>query len=238
MASQSLTTVATAAAQYLGILDSGGALSTQQLNDALAAMNGVLENWSAEELMIPGLLLQVFSLTAGTASYTIGTGLTFNVVRPLEIEAAVHKNMMNGVAYDTPIKVINASEWASIDNRGQSNNLISYLFYDRALSNAKVYVSPVPLGGSIELTMWSALTQFADLTTAITLPPGYVLPLTYALAMALAPQYLMPPTEALVKNAMDATARIRDLNASLMGRKPPAGQTEAATAPPSAIQTA
>lgn len=233
-----LTALATDALSYLGVLDAGGTPSVAELAQALKSANDMLENWSSEEILIPGLLLQTFTLVAGTGSYLIGTGLTWNVVRPMAIEAAVHKNTMNAVAYDTPIKVVNGLEWASIDNRGQSNNLIDYLFYDRALgAAAKVYVSPVPLGGSIELTMWTALTQFADVTTPITLPLGYTQPITYSLAMALAPRYDMAPTESLVKNAMDSMARIRNLNAGLLGRKPPAGQTEAATAPPSMIQT-
>jgi hypothetical protein len=237
MPTLTLTTLATDAALYLGILDSGGSLSSAQLQDALRAANDFLDNWSSEEIMVPGLLLQTFSLVAGTGSYLIGTGLTFNVTRPMAIEAAVHVNTMNGVPYETPIKIVNGAEWASLDNRAASNNIIDFLFYDRQIANAKVYVSPRPLGGSIELTMWTALTQFVDTTTAITIPFGYAQPMKYAMAMAMAPQYMMAPTEALVKNNMDSLARLRDLNAALLGRKPPAGQTEAATAPPSMIQT-
>lgn len=234
----SLTTVATDALSYAGVLDAGGTPSATELAQALATANGMLDNWSSEELMVPGVLLQTFTLVSGTGSYLIGTGLTWNVFRPMAIEAAVHKNTMNSVAFDNPIKVVNGLEWASIPNRASSNNLIEFLFYDRAPSpNAKVYVSPVPLGGSIELTMWTALTQFADLTTSITFPPGYLLPFTYLFAMALCVRYDIAPTESLVKNSMDAMASIRGLNAALLGRKPPAGQTEAATAPPTMIQT-
>ena len=237
MPSLTLTTLATDAAKYLMVLDAGGALSSAQLDDALGAANDMLDNWSSEELMVPSLSLETFTLVAGTATYTIGTGLTFNTARPLAIEAAVHKNTMYSAPYETPVKIVNAAEWASIDNRGQSNLLIDYLFYDRAQANAKVYVSPIPLGGNIELTLWKALTQFPDKTTAITVPDGYKLPMKLSLAMLIAPQYDMAPTEAMVKSTMDAMARVRDLNAALMGRKPPAGQADAATAPPSVIQT-
>jgi len=233
----SLTQLATDSAKYLGILDAGGALSSSQLDDALLAANDMLDNWSSEELMVPALSLETFALVAGTQSYTIGTGLTFNTARPMAIEAAAHKNTMYSAPYTTPIKVVNAAEWAAIDNRDQSNLIIDALFYDRAQSNAKVYVAPIPLGGSIELTLWKALTQFADKTTQITVPSGYTLPMKLKLAMIIAPMYDVAPTDAMVKAYMDAMATIRDLNAALMARKPPAGQSDAATAPPSVIQT-
>ena len=233
----SLTTMATDALSYLGVLDAGGTPSATEVAQALRTANDMLDNMSSEELMIPGLLLQTFTLTASTASYTIGTGLTFNVTRPMAIEAAVHINTLNSQPLETPIKIVNGAEWASIDNRASDNNFIEYLFYDRAISGAKVYVSPRPLGGSIQLTMWTALTQFVDATTTLSFPPGYLQPLTYMLAMALAPRYAVAPDDVLVKNAMDSMARLRNLNAALLGRKPPAGQTEAATAPPSSIQT-
>jgi hypothetical protein len=233
----SLTQLATDSAKYLGFLDAGATMSSSQLDDALIAANDMLDNWSSEEIMVPAVSLETFTLTAGVQSYTIGTGLTFNTTRPMAIEGAVHKNTMNAAPYDTPIKIVNASEWAGIDNRGQSNQLIDYLFYDRAQTSAKVYVSPIPLGGNIELTLWKALTQFADKTTQITVPFGYTLPMKLKLAMILAPMYDIAPTDAMVKNYLDSMATIRDLNAALMGRKPPAGQSDAATTPPSVIQT-
>lgn len=234
----SLTTIATDALSYLGVLDAGGTPSATELAQALRSMNDLLDNWSSEEIMIPGLLLQTFSLVAGTGTYIIGTGQTWNVVKPIAIEAAVHINTMNAVPFVTPIRVVNGAEWASIPNRSQSNNLIEALFYDRyGASVGNIYVSPIPLGGSVQLTMWTALTQFADATTTITLPPGYELPMTYALAMTLAPRYEVQPSDVLVKNYMDAMARLRNQNASLLGKKPPAGQTDTATAPPTMIQT-
>lgn len=237
MPSLTLTTLAQDAAKYLMVLDAGGTLSSNQLDDALAAANDMLDSWSSEELMIPALSLETFALSAGVAAYSIGAALTWNTVRPMAIEAAVHVNTMYSSPYETPIKVVNAAEWAAIDNRGQSNLLIDYLFYDRAQTNGKCYVSPIPLGGNIQLTLWKALTQFTDKTTPITVPAGYPLPMKLALAMLIAPMYDLAPTEALTKSYMDAMARVRDLNAALMGRKPPAGQTDAATAPPSTIQT-
>jgi hypothetical protein len=95
----------------------------------------------------------------------------------------------------------------------------------------------MPQGGSVDLVYWAALTPFADATTAITIPPGYNLPLKQQLAIVLAPQYDIQPSDALVKGYTESSARIRALNAALLGDKPPAGQTDTSTAPPSTIQS-
>lgn len=124
--STNLTTVATAAAQYLGVLDSGEGLSSQQLADALAAMNNILDNWSTDPSMIPAVTRTVTS-------------------------------------------------------------------------------------GSMALT-WTALTQFPDATTPITIPPGYLLVYELTLAIVLAPQYDMPASKELVAAQADEVSRIRKLN--------------------------
>lgn len=224
MATLTLTAAATAAAQFLHVLDSGESLSAQQLADALAASNSLLDNWSSEEHMVPSLLLQTFALTGNQQSYTIGTGLNFNVARPVAIPAAAMIVTAYGSTQASEIKMLNAAEWASLPDRNSSSILVRSGFYDRALANAKVYFSPVPLGGSVELTMWSALTQFADTTTAITIPVGYDRLIKLGLAIELAPQYDMAPSETLVAMFADAVARVRSLNAQLLGNAAAAPQ--------------
>lgn len=237
MPSVNLTTIATAAAQYLMVIDPGGTLSTAQLDQARRAANNLLDNWSSEELMVPTFRLQTFSLSANVGTYTIGTGQTWNTTRPVSIETAVHVNTLNGIPLVTPIKVINAAQFSGINDRDESQNFISALFYDRGYPTGNVYVSPRPLGGSIQIGTYDALTQFADNTTPINIVVGYQDAIEQMLAIKLAPMYDMAPGGPLVKMANAAMARIRDLNADLMGKKPPAGQTDADTNPPTMIQT-
>jgi hypothetical protein len=47
----SFQTLATQAAQLLGVLDSGESLSTQQLTDALGFANNILDSWTNEETL-------------------------------------------------------------------------------------------------------------------------------------------------------------------------------------------
>jgi hypothetical protein len=232
VATLTLTQALTAALQYLGVLDAGETPATQMLTDALPAMNNLLDNWSSEQVMIPGLLLQVFNLVSGTQSYAIGSGQTFNVAQPMAIIAAELLNTMNAISFATPVEVVNALKWGQIADRNQSNSIVKYLFYDRSRSaTAKVSLSPVPLGGTLELTMWVPLTQFADATTPITITPGYFRVIELGLAIEIAPQYDVTPSQTLMQNYADALARVRNLNAELVGSEPAAGQVLASSTP-------
>jgi hypothetical protein len=215
----SLTTVANAAAQFLGVLDSGESLSAQQLTDALAVANQLLDNWSSEGLFAVADLITSFTLTSGVQSYTIGAGQTINITRPVQIVAAAFKN---AAGPGGPIKVINERDWAEIPDRQRLSWIIEKLFWDRGNPTGSIYISPVPQGTglSAEIHSYVPLTQFADVTTAISILPGYARFLELGLAIELAPQYDMAPSQTLMANFGDAAARIRKLNASLLGEVP------------------
>ena len=98
MASVSLTAVATAAVQHLGGLDSGEILSTQQLNDAFAAANLLLESWYQEQVLTIQSLVVLYTLAAGTytpaavpvfANNSTPISLPLGVARALEFNLAV-----------------------------------------------------------------------------------------------------------------------------------------------------
>lgn len=210
-----------AAVQFLGVLDSGEGLSTQQKNDGLAAANNLLDNWSSESVFIPSdTLVSAIPVVAGTQSYTIGPTETIGVTRPVKIEAA---SFLNASGEGGPIEVVDEKKWASLPDRQSQSNHIRFLFYDRGLPTGTIYLSPVPLSTNptLELHVWAPLTEFADLTTTITFAPGYLRPFIEALAIEIAPQYDMSPSEVLAANYSDGVKRIRLLNSSMTGDVPP-----------------
>lgn len=75
MALVNLTQVATGAAQFLGVLDSGESLSAQQLSDAQLWANALLDNWFIEQVRTINTIVQNFTLSAGT--YTNGAAPNF-----------------------------------------------------------------------------------------------------------------------------------------------------------------
>lgn len=217
--SLTLTVAANAAALFLGVLDSGEELSTQQIADILAATNNWLDNLSSEGLFALSDLITTFTFTSGVQSYTIGTGQAINVARPVRIVAAAFKNSQGPGG---PLKVATEKEWASIPDRQRTSWMLETLFWDRGTPNGNVLVSPVPQGAGLtgEIHTWVPLAQFADATTPITPAPGYARFIELGIAMEVASQFDMTPPASMVANFGDAAARIRKLNASLIGEVP------------------
>jgi hypothetical protein len=227
MATVTLTTLATAAVEDLGVLDAGGALSPSQLAQALTAANTMLDNWSSQKLLIARSLLQTFTLANGTQDYTIGPALTFNVTpAPVKIVAAT---LLNSAGPSSPIEVLNAVQWSRLSDRQAVSFLVKHLFYDRAVTG-KVYFSPVPSGSAltVQLAMWVAMAQFVDAITLYTLIPGYQQLMQFGLAMVLAPKYGRTPSPQLKENYEQALAAVASLNAGLLG---PDDGMEAVAAP-------
>jgi hypothetical protein len=217
MATFSLTQIATVAMRYIGgIIDSGETPSTQQLADALEAYNAWFDSLSNQKLMIPQVTISVQTLSATTQSYTIGTGQAWNIARPVAIEGA---SLINASGPGNPIQIVTAGEWEVIPDRQAQSYAVKKLFYDRGTPTGTVKVSPVPLGSglSVELITWVPLTQFADTTTAITIPPAYQLFFELGGARILAPQYDKQVPASTETNYAAELASIIQLNEGLWG---------------------
>lgn len=217
--STNLTTIANAAAQFLGVIDSGEGLSTQQVLDILAATNNWLDNLSSEGLFAVADLVTTFPTVAATQTYTIGAGQTINLARPVRIVAAAAR-LTSGPG--NPVEVVNEKAWAAIEDRQAQSWMVRKLFYDRGTPTGTIYLSPVPIGIlTMEIHTWVALTQFADATTAITIPPGYLRFIELGVVQEVAAQFDMAVPASTLQNFADAAARVRALNASLIGDLPP-----------------
>ncbi len=235
MASISLTTVVNEALRFLGILDSGGSATPNQLADALATVNNLIRSKSADRLMAAAATVTVVATGSGTQSYSIGNGQTWNLALPVEIVAASFK-LANGFTF--PLKVVNAVEWTKIPDRDRQSYLVKFLFYTRGSNlTGTCYLSPIPLGGNVELITWTAMGLFSDTTAAITVQDSYVRWLELATALELAPQYPSAQvTPGMLQDYSDATATLRNHNASLFGMEPPSSQVASNATPPSPIQ--
>ncbi len=214
-----LTTLAQAAAQQLGVLDSGEDLSAQQKADTLATANNIFDNWSTEGLFAVSDLLTTFPTVASTQTYTIGTAQAINIARPVRIVAA---EFSNAAGPGGAIQVVDEKTWADLPDRQSRSWIIRQLFYDRGLPTGIVYLSPVPIGiVTVGIHTWVPLTQFADVTTAITFAPGYLWMAELAVAIGIAGAFSMQVPASVQALFSDAAGRIRRQNALLIGETPP-----------------
>src|SRR4029450_749740 len=72
----------------LRVLRPGQLTSPEGMDDALGVLNDLVDSWNTESLMIPSLRRDVYPLTAGVGSYTLGPGGTLGGERPQRVGRA------------------------------------------------------------------------------------------------------------------------------------------------------
>jgi hypothetical protein len=141
-------------------------------------------------------------------------------------------------AFRSPVKVVSFAKFhAEIeDGRGVTAVLPQALAVDAAfpLFNLKVFPTPAPSPGNLELDYWTEIAQFVTVGDTLALPPGFQDALHFNLAVKLYPQYAKSGgiDQALLLNAQQTKAAITALNAAVQGaaaeEAPPAPQPKAA----------
>lgn len=166
--------------QDLNVVGAEETPSDADAHFVLRRMNRWIESLALENLTLHHVVRTLQTLAASTASYTIGTGGTINVARPIEIQHA-------GLIIDTaatpkteiPIRVFTDQEWQGIVQKDLTSSLAQGIYYDRGsvAGLGRIYPWPIPTVGTTQLALYALLqlTQFADLNTTYTLPTGYEL---------------------------------------------------------------
>ena len=181
----------------IGVLASGETATSNEAADAFTILNNMVDTWGTERLTIYTVARTAFNLTASTQDYTIGSGGTFNIVRPVWIVAASiipDRGASSAQLVELPItNALTVKEWQQIGIKGTTSSYPTAFYYDKtwAAGLGQISVWPVPDNSNAQLVLYTptALTQFTDPTTAYTFPPGYEEALRYQLALRLAPEF-------------------------------------------------
>ena len=179
--------------RLLGASDSAApeTASATEAAHALAALNMMLGQWNNERLMIFGYLNELFDVTPGTGTYSIGTGGTWNTTRPMKIERAfVRFTPSTLTAYDFNLEIISNDRYQEIFMKAIQVTYPLYLCYNPTFPLGEIKLWPLPNSTcKIGISQWKQIAAFAALTTNISLPPGYDSALAYNLAVELMPEY-------------------------------------------------
>ena len=141
-----------------------------------------------------------FSTAGTTASYTIGTGQTWNTSIPIVIEQA----WIRVSNEDYPVEVVKRRAYKAIQNKTTAGRP-KKLYFDRGPSTGTVYVWPTPSAiETIYLDMRKAIATYTATTDSVSLPSGYEDLIVWALALAMVPHYLMAndPRVPLIKEQL------------------------------------
>lgn len=196
------------AMRLIGALESGESPTPQETADCLVALNGLIDSWRNDSLMVYAITSVSKVLTGGDGSYTIGTGADINTTRPVKIEGGYVT--VNGVDY--PVETMTEEVWRNLSDKALTG-IPEYVYYDPQMANGVVNLYPVPDGAyTLKLSVWTPISTIAAATDNIVLPPGYERAIDTNLAIEIAPEFQRPVSDALAKAARESLKAIKQAN--------------------------
>jgi hypothetical protein len=198
--------------RLLGVLAEGEVPSAETSQDALRAMNQMIDSWNTERLSVFATQDQVFTWPAGELSRTLGPSGDFVGNRPVLLDDATYfKDPGTGVSYG--IKMINQQQYNGIAVKTVTSTYPQVIFTNMTYPDIEMYIYPRPTR-ALEWHFISVeeLTQPATLDTVLHFPPGYLRAFRYNLACELAPEFGTEPAPQVQRIAMTSKRNLKRIN--------------------------
>ena len=200
------------ALRLLGVLAEGETPSAETSQDALMALNQMLDSWNTERLSVFSTQDQVFTWPASQRSRTLGPTGDFVGNRPILVDDATYfRDPQTNVSYG--IKIINQQQYDGIAVKTVTSTYPQVIWINMTFPDIEMYVYPVPLR-ALEWHIISVeeLTQVSSVATDMYFPPGYLRAFRYNLAMELAPEFGVEPTPQVTRIAMTSKRNLKRIN--------------------------
>jgi hypothetical protein len=199
------------ALRLLGILAEGETASAATSQDALTAMNQMIDSWNTERLSVFCTQDQIFSWPAGEIKRTLGPTGDFVGNRPIQLDDATYFRAPSGVSYG--IKIINQDQYNGIAVKTSTSTFPQVIWVNNTFPDVEMYVYPRPT----QVLEWhfvsvQELTQPATLSTDLFFPPGYMRAFAYNLAMEIAPEFGVEPSPQVQRIAMTSKRNLKRIN--------------------------
>jgi hypothetical protein len=172
------------ALRIVGVLASGEEGQPAELQDGLAALNGLIGSWNNNSLIIPSMTERTFALS-NKQEYTYGPGGDFDAVRPMSIQYAQFKDV-TGKRYTC--ENYGTRQWAELNYPTTMRS--PGFYFEQSYPLAKVKFPYLPyLTDVIVFQTLEPLSKVSSITQEINLPDGYDRALKLNLAVELAAEY-------------------------------------------------
>jgi len=199
------------ALRLLGILAEGETPSAAMSQDALMAMQQMIESWDTERLSVFCTQEQVFTWPSGLISRTLGPTGNFVGLRPILLEDSTNFRAPNNVSYG--IKFINQQQYNGIAVKTVTSTYPQVIFVNMTFPDVEMFVYPRPTQ-DLEWHFVSVeeLSNPATLATNLFFPPGYLRAFAYNLAMEIAPEFGVEPSPQVQRIAMTSKRNLKRIN--------------------------
>lgn len=210
----------TASLKRIGVVGAGQTPAPEDSADSLLRLNALLDSWATERLFIPCIVRTVWTIVSGTAAYTVGSGGTVNIARPVYVQNINFQDTSQSPTLEMPLESLTDQAYANIPQKTTTSNYPTSAYYNPTFTStgfATITLFPVPTSSTLQGVIYAptTLTQVSALTTTLTLQPGYQWMLTENLAVMLAPEFGVPVPADLRESAREAKGNIKRANMRL-----------------------
>jgi hypothetical protein len=182
------------------------------MQDSLMAMNQMIDSWNTERLSVFSTQDQVFNWPPDLITRTLGPTGDFVGNRPILVDDATYfRDATTNVSYG--IKLINQQQYDGIAVKTVTSTYPQVMFVNMTYPNITMTIYPKPT----RVLEWhivsvDKLSEPATLATILAFPPGYLRAFTYNLAMEIAPEFGVEPSEQVKRIAMTSKRNLKRIN--------------------------
>ena len=198
--------------RLLGVLAEGETPSASVSQDALMALNQMIDSWNTERLSTFVTQDQTFLWPVGFISRTFGPTGDFVGLRPVLIDdATYYRDPGTNVSFG--IKFINQQQYNGIAVKTVTSTYPQVCWVNMGFPDITLTIYPRPTR-ELEWHFVSVqeLDRPANLATVMYYPPGYLRAFTYNLAMEFAPEFGVEPSPQVSRIAMTSKRNLKRIN--------------------------
>jgi hypothetical protein len=200
------------ALRLIGQLAEGEVPSAATSQDALIALNQMIDSWNTERLSVFSTQDQIFSWPPNVISRTLGPTGDFVGNRPILLDDSTYfRDASSGISFG--IKIINQQQYKGIAVKTVTSTYPQVIWINMGYPDIDMYIYPVPT----KVLEWhfvsvEELTQPATLATNLAFPPGYLRAFRFNLACEIAAEFGVEPPPQVKRIAMSAKRNIKRIN--------------------------
>jgi hypothetical protein len=200
------------ALRLIGQLAEAETPSAATSQDALAALNQMIDSWNTERLAVFSTQDQVFNWPPNVLSRTLGPTGDFVGNRPILLDDSTYFiDTASGISYG--IKIINQQQYNGIAVKTVTSTYPQVIWVNMTYPDVEMYVYPKPT----KVLEWhfisvEELTKPALLSTTLAFPPGYLRAFKYNLACEIAAEFGVEPSPQVQRIAMTSKRNLKRIN--------------------------
>lgn len=198
------------ALRLLGQLAEGEIPSAETAQDALTAFNQMCDSWNTARLHVYSTQDQVFTWTAGFSMRTLGPSGNFVGNRPIQVDDSTYFKVSN-LSYS--LYMVNQDQYNGISLKSATSTYPNVMFVNYTMPDIEMYIWPVPTTAlEMHIISIEELTQPANLSDTLIIPPGYLRAFRFNLACEIAAEFGVEPSSKVQRIADVSLRSIKRIN--------------------------